>query len=65
MLNITIMLKDGTEKKFRHVGRSGGSYTISIRYEGSFAIVTDEWGNTTAYPAQDIQEIKTEADHSW
>lgn len=56
--NIKILLMNGTVKDFRHVGRSGGSYTKSIRYEGVFAIVTDEWGNSTAIPASEIEEIQ-------
>jgi hypothetical protein len=60
MMNITLVMKDGRKIEHKHTGRAGGSYSKSIRYEGSFAIVSDEWGNDTAYPASDIQEIKTE-----
>jgi hypothetical protein len=60
MPNITIKFKDGTIKRFLHTGRSGGSYTKTIRYEGSFVIVTDEWSSETAFPASDISEIKSE-----
>jgi hypothetical protein len=55
-------MKDGTKKEFPHVGRAGGSYTKSIRYEGGFAIITDEWYNETAIPAVDIAEVKSRAD---
>jgi hypothetical protein len=58
MANIVIAMKDGTERRFPHVGRPGGSYTKTIRYEGGFAIVTDEWYNETAIPQSDINEVK-------
>jgi hypothetical protein len=66
MANITIKMKDGSVKDFPHVGRSGGSYTKSIRYEGAFAIVTDEYDNETAIPVQDIEEVnKRPHRYSW
>lgn len=66
-MNITVKMKDGTVRDFPHEGRAGGScYTKSIKYEGAFAIVEDEWGKRTAIPAEDIAEI-VEAPHrgSW
>lgn len=51
-------MKDGTVREFKECGRAGGSWTQSIKYEGAFAIVVDEWGNQTAIPASDIEEIK-------
>lgn len=66
MANIKIKMKDGSLKDFPHVGRSGGSYTKSIRYEGAFAVVTDEWGNETAIPVADIAEVTTTPDrYGW
>lgn len=56
---IKIKFKDGTSREFKEVGRAGGSYTISIKYEGNFAIVVDEYGGTTAFPSADITEINT------
>jgi len=56
--SITVYMKDGEKKEFPHVGRSGGSYTKEIRYEGSFAIITDEFYNETAIPSQNIAEIR-------
>lgn len=61
MSNITILMKDGSRKIFRHEGRPGGSYTKRIRYEGGFAIITDEWGSETAIPTQDISEVKVDS----
>ncbi|WP_319759542.1 hypothetical protein [Maridesulfovibrio sp.] len=58
MASITIHMKDGTKREYPHKGRLGGSYTKTIRYEGAFAIVVDEWDNETAIPAADIQEVK-------
>lgn len=60
MKSITVIKKDGTKKEFHHQGRVGGSYTISIRYEDNFAIVSDEWENETIFPSDSIDEIKTE-----
>lgn len=65
MKEIKITMKDGTVKRFEHRGRVGGSYTIGIRYEGNFAIVEDEWGDTKAFPAADIAQIETQEFRSW
>jgi hypothetical protein len=59
MANIAVIMKDGTIKDFPHEGRSGGSYTKTIKYEGGFAIITDEWYKETAIPSADIKEIVT------
>jgi hypothetical protein len=60
MASIYITMKDGSKKEFKHTGRAGGSYTKNIRYEGAFAIITDEYAGETAIPASDIAEIKVE-----
>jgi hypothetical protein len=60
MKNILVMMKDGEERYFPHRGRLGGSYSKSIRYEGCFAIIKDEWGKEIAIPANDIKEIIVE-----
>jgi len=57
MASIKITMKDGTVKDFPHRGRAGGSYSKSVRYEGGFVIVTDEWYHETAYPACDVAEV--------
>lgn len=57
--SIVIHMKDGTKKEFPHIGRDGGSYTKSIRYEGGFAIITDEYYNEVAIPSHDIEKIET------
>ena len=62
---ITIKKKDGSVIEFREKGRAGGSWTISIRYEGAFAIVTDEWGSETAVPSADIDQVDVRQRHSW
>lgn len=59
MKEIIIKMKDGTVKKFIHEGRCGGSYTKTIKYEGAFVIITDEYDRTTAFPVNDIAEITT------
>jgi hypothetical protein len=59
-MNIMITMKSGEVKRFMHQGRPGGGWTKSIRYEGAFAIITDEWSREIAIPVQDIKEIKTD-----
>lgn len=66
MPSITIRRKDGTVQTFEEVGRSGGSYSLSLRFEGNFAIITDEWGKQTAIPASEIEQITQDAPRrSW
>lgn len=60
VVNITIRKKDGSEYRFYHEGRAGGSYTKSLKLENGFAIVTDEWDKQTIVPSADIAEITTE-----
>ena len=57
MSNITIKFKDGRVRDFPHVGRAGGSWTKTVKYEGGFAIVTDEYEKQYAFPAEDIEEV--------
>lgn len=65
MANITIIMKDGTVKTFKHEGRAGGSYTKTVRYEGAFVIVRDEWDTETAVLAADVAEIRVEPHRGW
>lgn len=58
MSDIKIKFRDGSVREFRHQGRPGGSYTKSLSYEGGFAIVTDEYGKRTSFPAETIAEIE-------
>lgn len=60
MASIYVKMKDGTKREFKHEGRAGGSYTKTISYKGVFAVIEDEWGNETAIPSTDIEEIKIE-----
>jgi hypothetical protein len=62
MANITVKMKDGTVREFKHEGRAGGSYTKSVKYEGGFVIIEDEYYKRTAIPAADIVEV-VEAPH--
>lgn len=57
---VTIKLKNGNTRKFPRLGRSGGSWTNSVRYEGAFVIVQDEYGKETAFPAVDVEEVTNE-----
>lgn len=56
--DITVYFRDGSVQTFPHQGRPGGSYTKRVRYEGSFAIIRDEWDNETTIPADRIDHIK-------
>jgi hypothetical protein len=58
-MDATILFKDGKKREFVHKSRPGGSYNISVEYKGGFVIVTDEWSNKVAFPAQDISEVRT------
>lgn len=60
MANITVKMKDGTIKEFKHEGRAGGSWTKSVKTENGFIIITDEWEKQTIIPAQDIIEVISE-----
>lgn len=57
MANITIKLRDGTVREFKHVGRPGGSYTKTISYEPGFVVVTDEYHTRTAIPTELVAEV--------
>jgi hypothetical protein len=57
--NIVVHFRDGTQAEHKHEGRAGGSYTKTLRYEGGFAIIQDEWGAETAYPESTIAKVET------
>jgi hypothetical protein len=63
MANIVIKMKNGETKNFPHEGRPGGSYTKTVRYEGMFVIVKDEWGKETAIPASEIEQVEVTPTH--
>jgi hypothetical protein len=58
MSNITVAMRDGSTREFKHEGRPGGSYTKTLSYEPGFAVITDEYGTRTAIPTDLIAEIK-------
>jgi hypothetical protein len=60
MSNIVVIMKSGERREFKHEGRAGGSYTKTLKLEGAFAIIEDEWYRRTVIPAADIQEIQEE-----
>jgi len=64
-MSITITMRDGTKRDFPHEGRSGGSYTKSLRYEPGFVVVEDEWGKRTAFPTELVAEVETKPERSW
>lgn len=59
-MNIELVMKDGTIRKFLHEGRPGGSYSKQIDFVPGFVVIVDEWDKKTYVPASDIQEIKTQ-----
>ncbi len=44
-------------EEFNHRGRDGGSYTIKLELNGSFATIVDEWDNQVIYPSAQIKSI--------
>ncbi len=64
-MNVKVKLKDGTIREFKHRGRPGGSYTVNVKYEGGFVIVTDEWDKQTAFPSEIVAEVETMPTRSW
>lgn len=65
MASITVKMKDGTVREFKHEGRPGGSYTKTVRYEGAFVVIEDEWSKRTALPAADVAEVIETPTRSW
>jgi hypothetical protein len=57
LASITIIFKDGSKREFPHKVRAGGSYTKSVKYEGSFVVVEDEWRKKTAFPMDTVKEV--------
>jgi hypothetical protein len=57
MSNIVVTMKSGEVRKFIHTGRPGGSWTKTLKYEGGFAVIEDEYQKRTAIPASDIREV--------
>ena len=57
MSSITVKMKDGTVREFPHEGRAGGSYSKSVKYEGAFVVIQDEYYKRTAIPASDVAEV--------
>ncbi len=62
-MNIVVRMKNGAKKEFLHTGRVGGSWTKSIRHEGMFTIISDEWGTEVHIPSSDIEEIRTTSNY--
>jgi len=58
-MNIEIIMKDLSIRKFPHEPRAGGSYTKTIEYVEGFVVITDEFYKTISIPTSDIKEIKT------
>lgn len=57
MADITIKFRDGTVREFKHVGRSGGSYTKTLTQTAGMVVVEDEWGKRTAFPLDTVAEV--------
>lgn len=58
-MDVIVKMKDGTKREFKDYGRSGGSYSQTVKYEGVFVIVVDCYGEQTAFPSMDVLEVKT------
>ena len=59
MADVRVEMLNGEVHEFKDRGRSGGSYTVTIRQEGGFVIITDEWYHETAFPANTIKSVHT------
>ncbi len=64
MANIVVYFKNGEKREFEHEGRSGGSYTKTLKLTDGCVTVEDEWGNKTSFPSSDVFEV-TEKPHGW
>lgn len=58
MSNITVNMKDGTIRQFKHEGRAGGSWTKTLKLENGWVIIADEYGKKTIIPESLIAEIE-------
>ena len=66
MPSVTLIRKDGSRERFEERGRAGGSWSMTLTFEGEFAVITDEYGRRTAIPACDIKSIEQDAPpRSW
>jgi hypothetical protein len=57
-------MKDKTVREFRECGRSGGGYTITMRSEPEFLVITNEWGEQTWIPSAEIAEVNADPGRS-
>ncbi len=64
MSDVTINFRDGTKKTHKDNGRPGGSYTVRATFEGSFVVVTDCYGNRTAYPMDLVASVDVPTNES-
>jgi hypothetical protein len=53
-------MTDGTKRDFPSEHRPGGSYTNSVRAEGSFLVVKDVWDKETWFPNDKVERVETE-----
>jgi hypothetical protein len=61
---IVVKYRDGrADREFKHKGRAGGSWTISLAFQGNVAVVTDEWQNKVCIPLDLIEEVREEPLH--
>ena len=57
MSSVKITLKAGSVREFGGVERSGRSRVAELSLEGAWAVVRDEWGRRTIFPAAEVAEI--------
>lgn len=57
---IDILFRDETKRHFKETTRPGGSYSTTIKYDGSFVIITDAYGRQNIFPESTIKEIVVE-----
>lgn len=58
-MNVKITFRSGEMFEVKHEARPGGSYSVKVRYEIGFVIVTDVWGKETAFPTELVQSVES------
>lgn len=65
MRSIKVTMKNKTVREFLERGRSGGSYTLTMKSVPDFLVITNEWDEQTWIPAADIAEVKADPGITW
>jgi hypothetical protein len=61
-VSVVVTMRDGSVRNFPPLQRFGGYFTKQVRYETSFVVITDEYGDTTAIPVELIDTVLTQSE---